>query len=368
MSTLEALDRAQMIKTFGKDAADFVEDAVLLGWKVLVNSTGTSITLKPYDDSAKRIHLSSRNRTKGGLRKHIRVLVKYADPARVSGVSKALEDKNLSREARTQVLTIMSKTLGEVAEVEHMQSEPPKERFVKPEVEKVQQQAAKKVQQERHIVSERPHLMHKRLGKSYPSKTTIERRWSDGVIDYVCAVPTCGMVSDNHLSFRGAHWAMHVRKGEGQPFDIKETQAVVDDPSYTEHAWTRKAALRAQRREALIALLKQINFQTLDVEVLADQVIEFYAPREGDADDKGPLTDTQVLDRIRSLVDRGMYAEQEKAIRERDQQIEELSSYADQQMATLRKEALEAEQRAIKAESTMQALRELVADMIPEGG
>lgn len=352
----------QITKTFGKEVPGFLSFAASAGWKVIFNNTGTSITLVPYDNSDHRIHISARNKGRS-IKRFYKMIAKHSDPQRIAALDDIWNRKDLPQEAKDLLIDFHG--IASVADsFEAMEDEapPPPKPKKATAVEEAEAKVAQQVKRERHIVSERPHLMHKRLGKSYPSKTTIERRWSDGVIDYACAVPTCDKTSDSHLSFRGAHWAMHVRNGEAEPFDEKEAAAtVVDDPSYTEHAWTRKAAARQSRVDAITSLLKGIDLKKITPEELAEQIVEFLGDSVGGGGGLGaPLTDAEVIDRIRTLVDRGTYADQEKAIRDRDQQIEDLMSYAEQRERELEERALLAEQEATKAKAQWDALVEII--------
>ncbi len=389
--------RSQVVKTFGAEAADFLEQAAALGWRIMLNSTNTSITLVPYDNGPKKIHLSSRNKNKGALRKHIKTLVRFADPACIAVADELAASDSIPEEAKSLLLQLHGlEQLGrdggviqmhddeeettkkdqrrqakrEAAAALEAQIEAKKEQTM-PAVPPPTQ-VAERVAQERRIVSERPTLMHhtigQRGGRSYPSQTTNERHYSDGTVEFVCRC--CGETSENRRAFGGAHWAMHVRKGEAEAVDYNENlKNLVDDPNYTEPAWTRKATLREKRTIELKNLLDGLDLATITAEDLAKEIMEFLGDNGtgGGGGKAEPLTDSQVLDRIRTLVDRGTYADQEKAIFERDQQIEDLMSYSEQREQELAEKLLMAEQRATKAEATMGAFFELVQEMKGEG-
>lgn len=365
--TAERPNREQVVKTFGREAAEFIEVAASLGWKVVFNNTGTSITVVSYDER-KRLHLSSRNKGGGLFRKYSKTLAKFAEPDR-AGTVIALSETDLPHEVKREVnLMLGAIELNREDGAVVLPEEPKKERFVPTPAA-----VAERVKDKRHIVSERPAMMHlrpgtdKRPGKSYPSLTTIERRWSDGSIDYACAVPTCGETSENRLAFRGPHWAMHVRKGEAEPVDDdKSRRGAVDDPSYTESAYSRKQSLKEKRRRELSELLKGINLAEISEEDLADQIMEYLESQMGGGGGGPlePLTPEQIIDRIRTLVDTGTYSEQEQAIRERDQQIEELMAYAEERETALQTDLLEAKQHAALAEARLEALRDLINEEV----
>lgn len=372
--TNEVPDRDQIVKTFGREAAEFITLAAGFGWRIISTAKGTSLTLIPYDNGPKRIHLSAKNRNRGALRKQIKTLVKYADPNSRDFVSDAIADDSLPQEAQELAKSLFMESGGHrIASGQAFQTEeeafpePEKpEPKPKPKKASVDEQARQRVTRERHIISERPAMMHQHIkggtGRSYPSKTTVERRWSDGTTDYVCSVSGCSKEpSQNRLAFSGSHWAMHVRKGEAEPFDESEARAsTVEDPSYTEPAYTRQRS-EPTRRETLIKALQAVDLKSISVEDLADTVLAVLESTGiGGGSEPKELTDAEVLNRIRRLVDRGHYADQEQQILQRDQQIEDLMTYSERREQELEAAVLDAQQRATAAEEHLQALRDLV--------
>jgi uncharacterized protein YgbK (DUF1537 family) len=115
-------------------------------------------------------------------------------------------------------------------------------------------------------------------------------------------------------------------------------------------------------------MLAGVDLANVTVDDLAAMIVEFLGDNGGGGGGSAePMTDEQIIDRIRSLVDRGTYADQEKALLERDQRIEELMSYAEQREAELADKLLEAEQRAVASESHLQALRDLINESLTKG-
>lgn len=355
-------------RKMGPDALNLIEFSVAVGWKLIVSSPESVALRAPGDPCPKTIHLSARNKGKAPLRKMIGTIKRYGDPARVHVLKEAAtgspyEDGTF--EALLAALTTMSDDF-------EVYLPKPKERFVEekevaiPKAPPVKAALPKEREQERNIVSEQPALMHYSLstsgGKSYPSPTTNERKWSDGVIDYACSVKGCGKESDNRLAFRGAHYAMHVRKGEVPAFDMKALRSqVVDDPNYTEHAWERKTGIRDARSRALAALLAELDLKNLSADELAEKIMDWLAVQGGGGGgfNGEPLSDAQVLDRVRVLVDRGNYSAQADKIEDLGQQVEDTMIYAEQ----IEELAKSAEERAAKAEGTLAAFRDLVSEL-----
>lgn len=375
----ESPSREQIVRTFGGDAADFIEHAAALGWRVLFNSTGTSITLIPYDDGPKRIHLSARNKNRGALRKHIKTLIRHGDPKALK-MAESLVASDFPEDAKSQFLKVMgAETLNETGvQVQEPEEKPTPKRARKPEKAAPEKPTEAEVPvptpavmatSKKRIINETPALMHYTLGqnggKSYPSQTTLERHYSDGSTEYVCVC--CQAVSENRRAFGGAHWAMHVRKNEAKPVDDDQNRKnLIDDPSYTEPAWTRKADLRAKRIAELTSLLNDLDFDGLTNEEIAEKVMDFLGDNGmggGGGGSAAPLTAEETLDRIRTMIDRGTYAAQEQAIYEREKQLDDLTQYAEAREQELQEKLLVAEQRAVKAESTMSAFIELVQEI-----
>jgi hypothetical protein len=369
-------------KILGTGAIDLASIALTVGWEVKYSNHGNGLLLIA-PGGLKTINLSSKHKGSGDYRGMTRTIIRYGDQDVVKRLRMAASDSTMSNARFSEVLSIAGLTAS-VLEVTPIKSVPaPKGAFgqeqvlVTPETTvktaPVQISAPKPVP--RHIVSQRPALMHYSLtqtgGKSYPSKTSVERKWSDGTIDYQCAVSTCDGTSTNRRSFAGPHWAMHVRKGEAEPVpESAAKETIIDDPSYTEHGFTkisngRKSNAASQRIADLLGSIEL--WREMTSEELAERLAAALFPKDVPIDvEYMPLTADQIVARIRRMVDGGTYAEQEAVIETERTRIEELvaevktitTSYADDMATALG--------RAERAEGNLRAFHSLLGEAIIE--
>lgn len=179
-------------------------------------------------------------------------------------------------------------------------------------------------------------------GRHYASRAVVERRWSDGSTDYVCAKPGCGYTNAKPHSVR-SHWARskdhvdlgtRVAKARG-PLEI--------GPAYEPHhrpTPDRVAAilaLLAQRPNVGTDLpLDELVAEILSADMERDPLYERGALGVVPA---GPMTDEQILDAIRGLVGGTTQAEVED----------------------LRRQLSDAHEAVARLTEERQALRELLA-------
>lgn len=158
------------------------------------------------------------------------------------------------------------------------------------------------VDKPRHIVRVERWMARKAPGRNggtvYPSEAVLQREWSDGTIDYVCAEDGCDYVSENPKSV-SAHHGYHRRGVKWTP--PGETTI---DPSYTEPMSSRGY----QPTERLVALVaEQVRLALaagMDPESVAAALLEWFHERPDlpDPEPREPLTDAQIVERIRLLV------------------------------------------------------------------
>jgi hypothetical protein len=374
MPTVEREDiRAELAEALGREAIRFIEQAAALGWRVLTSNHGQNVTLVPipeYDNPSRRIHLSvrGRNNTSQLMKMHKRVvryslIQKFKEEGKLPPEVENMSIDRIVAGMRENESGAFLAAMGDQALASDDQNlialptEKPKERFVKPIPTPAEVAAKQKAA--RHIISERPAIMHAGAGRGYPSKTTIERKWSDGTTDYACALDTCGEISNNRRAFAGAHWGMHIRKGEAD-FATQDLQ-YIEDPSHQGTQGYTKANYRLNKLKQLLA---GIDLTKMPADDLAEQIDE-YLRRDTDDVPSEPLTAEQVVDRIRRIVDRGHYTEQEQRIAELAEQIDQVTLYADQQIADAEERANAQTQRANALEETLGALQELLAGVMP---
>jgi hypothetical protein len=219
------------------------------------------------------------------------------------------------------------------------------------------------------VVDERPWLAHfgakPRGGRRYPSPVVRERTWSDGHVDYVCALDGCGWDNERPLSV-----ARHYGRAAGHPAVGREAQrrGHVIDLSYTEAMNPRGSIPTDQRVQRWATRLRKILDEVTlsgdldaDAALLAEHLVEqLPTPSSGDGE---PLTAEEILDRIRTLVDRGEYLRLRAELTETCQRVGQL----EEDLLVAKRVAVEEHQRAAHAVDTMRALRELISEETEEG-
>jgi hypothetical protein len=151
----------------------------------------------------------------------------------------------------------------------------------------------------------RPYLARKHSGKDggtrYESETTLERDWGNGVIDYCCAFAGCDYDSGNPRSVAMHYGQQHTRKGESEPAG---TGPLHLDPAYTEPLSSRYTPTERLMR-ALMDVLIALDEDTLSAEDRARAILTWMHDRpdiEHEERPLVPLTDRQILDKVRMLV------------------------------------------------------------------
>jgi len=167
---------------------------------------------------------------------------------------------------------------------------------------------------------------------TYPSPTAMERRWSDGSVDFPCRWPGCEYVGRS-LRSTSNHYRAHEKVGTLPPADGVAT----------DHVPEPRIGARVDRLAAELAAARDAGIDPTDAEATARFVIERRVERNDHSDAEAvELSPDQILDRIARLVDRG---ETPRLRAEVDDLTERLAA---------------AEQRAQLAEDTMGALRDLL--------
>jgi hypothetical protein len=152
----------------------------------------------------------------------------------------------------------------------------------------------------------RPYLARKHSGKDggtrYESQTTLERVWPDGQTDYQCAFPGCTWQSPSPKSVAMHYGQEHTRKGESEgagegPHHI--------DPEYTEPLTSRDYRPTQRLVDALADWIDTTDLTALTPQDLAVLFLT-WAHERPDIEHVErpliPLTDKQILDKVRMLV------------------------------------------------------------------
>lgn len=178
------------------------------------------------------------------------------------------------------------------------------------------------------IVNQRPWLARHSSGETggrvYPSRTVIERKWSDGALDYKCALEGCEYTDPVPQTV-----ASHYRASNDHP--------MVEPPTAEElmrtEPWVPRKSSPADRMQRLARELAWALEQVGGTDgpavadgLLAEQLAEVIVrerdrKRQTEEEERGPLTADQVIERIRRLVDDGSYYRAVTRERELEDQV-----------------------------------------------
>lgn len=201
------------------------------------------------------------------------------------------------------------------------------------------------VKPERTIVSEKPWMAARSIGADgahlYPSEAVVQREWSDGSIDYVCAYEGCEWSRSNARSVASHYAGTHSRGKGKQP--QHEVVAVDPDRSYTPTQrlvdalaeYLRDARLEGTEEDVALAALRWMHLR----------------PDLGDPEDRtrGPLArepEGETLAKIRDLLGE-------------DPRIAALEAERDRWKA----EALASAETLARVQADLTALQEMVASI-----
>lgn len=198
-------------------------------------------------------------------------------------------------------------------------------------------------------VSRRPWLARQGTSRKdatadlYESQAVVEVTWSDGTVTYSCSMEGCAYTSDNPRSV-SSHFRAHVRKGEHTPVGNLARPAVAKDvpidPATIGDGYKGKGSTYSPTERLVKALAHALEQAgTADLTALAYAALMWSHDRPDlpDPEAREPLTDAQVIQRIRSLVGGrdpeteealrnalGTVAEQEETVRLQEQALEHL--------------------------------------------
>lgn len=167
----------------------------------------------------------------------------------------------------------------------------------------------------------RPWLARKHAGKDggtrYESQTTLEVIWPDGKTEYRCAFQDCGYTADKPRSVAQHYGQQHTRKGESEPAGAGPHHI---DPEYTEPVTTRDYRPTQRLLAAATEMIYNLMYEDgMNAETLALAFLTWAHDRpdiEHTERPLVPLTDKQILDKIRMLVGQPDQSDEIAALRE----------------------------------------------------
>lgn len=209
---------------FHQKMRDLIGTAIDLGWSARQDPThtargNTSVLLHNYDGTVSIRVTPVRQINDAKLETMRRKVVRYADPVKRFAVAALLDQ---AAERGRDPVTQLIEALPSSAQAIMFETVPETERVV---------------------TGERPWLARKAAsskgGKVYESATAIERTWSDGSMDYICAFPGCGWTNVRARSVANHYGSAHTAKGETEPY--------VQTPTYPGHDYFEPLTHRPYR-------------------------------------------------------------------------------------------------------------------------
>lgn len=338
----ETYDRAVLPTWMKRDLRDVIDMAVALGWIIHI-STADAVTITSPNER-KKYHFSPSGRTSIPLTRVRKDLFKHGDPAKVETLERATKvAQQGDREKARQMVEELPYTGDPGTVVDHTAEDEKAredEQRRRAEAQQKKETSVTEDKPERTLVSKRPMIAKGGKSHGYESKTTIERHWSDGSIDYECA-QGCGYTSDERTAV-SRHVAGKHNKGKGtQPMPPRFAADV-------------SGATRYKPRESRIAALAEViermmMTDTQDPKEIARTALTWVHEQTRDqtehAIEAEPLTPEETLNKIRMLLDDGTMGEALK-------RIEDLET-----------RAVAAEERASKAKADLTAFVSLAQDL-----
>jgi hypothetical protein len=166
----------------------------------------------------------------------------------------------------------------------------------------------------------RPWLAHKasnvKGGVRYESEAVIEVEHVDGSLTYECALEGCEYTNPNPRGVAVHYGKAHTMKGEVEP--ASQNGPTVIDPEYTEPLLDRDYNPTARLVDALVEVLAKLNGHGTDREK-AVEILRWFRLRpdiEHTTRDTEPLSDSDILGRIRRLVGQPDLREELQAARD----------------------------------------------------
>lgn len=370
------LDAPQVIVTstrgWTKAAKDALELAMDLGWAV-ARTTGRGAVLLHHEDGEGQITLTPRLNSQGRayenvisqLRKHGTLTAALADERAngdVVSLERTMKDIGLGEDVdAAEAIRLVdahrlekNRAYRRGPRPENLMTETP------PEMEIPVTPAALSVVKddvkgdkpaERTVVEIGPWMarnsMSSKGGMLYPSSAVTERHWSDDTVDYVCPSPGCGYESDKPRSVANHFGAKH--STEDTNAESARRSRFLDPQTTWEVNPRRDAAIHRLTHEIAAAMAAGA---TTPEELAKAIVLERIRVRGSHAEvEVETLTDTDILMRIRRLVDTGQLAAMET-------EVENLSA----EKAALEAENVRLSQEAGTYRGRWTALRDIITD------
>ena len=329
--------------TYSANVSRTIGLGVQLGWLAYLSKNGDVRLEAPDNGETPGAKVFFHPRKKEGhhrIKQIQREIVKGGDPMRLAFAQGTFGAENISNDTAYDSLDKMRDGLT-----------------VKVEEDAPLVEVAAVQPNERRLVKQGPMLAKATEGRGYKSDTTIEREWSDGTTDYKCA--RCDFNSTDRLAVR-SHWQVHVKEDESarversKVFPAEVPNAVLYAPRQA-----RVAALAAALGDYFGSYDLSDAGSPVSVEEVSRQALTWVheQSRKGsilsaEAED---MSDSEVLARIRTLLDKG---EQAHRVEDLQRRLDDAEARLEQVQEAQR----QAEEKARKAEDTLHTFKELLRD------
>lgn len=335
------VDKTEPINTQGM--ADVAIQALMLGldlgWEATVMHNGSLRLSIDHDGRAVAVNLPSNQTSikEGVARSWLRKVIRYGDPMKMELLTTAYQNLNspdsaerASAEAYVRGLhsSGIQKNPGLLARMIKVEGGGTVADYAETVLEREIDEVTAEVTREMdalvgagppvpdpdpaaervpHVVKVKPwmakHSISGSQARTYESKAVLERKWSDGSADYQCSL--CDYTNAEARSVSAHYGKSHPE----QPATPAYEEVMVNPGAH----WTPTE--RQQGRIRRLANEMQAASEALGGEMTAYECAQWIVQHRDEARDKHledegtPLTNDQVVARIRSLVDGGVYAD-----------------------------------------------------------
>lgn len=276
---------------FDRRARAMVKDMIDHGWTGRVSSKGHWIGRSPDGTATISVarNMDAPNRARQNTEAEWTRWKRTQHPVAVAAVDAADDALRAGEFVAAEILErAAAKHLA--AEMTELAVEPPSAIYAVPD---------------RTVVRSEPWHAHKAPsptgGTKYRSEAVVERQWSDGAVDYLCALEGCGYTSDVARSV-SSHYAAHTRAGETRPASGAAVVDLVPGFDYVEHLTSREYQPTDRLLDALTAFLDEMG--TMETRDLARAFLTWAHERpdlEPVEREPRTLTAEEIVERIRLL-------------------------------------------------------------------
>lgn len=318
------------------DQRSLIITAVGMGWSFMVKSDNNCTLRAPAPNEGQTIHVSGRRKS-GPIVQLLKKVEKYGNPLLVPN----LEDDKSIDHFITQTEHAV-KTAPERAPA-------PVSTPVEPDMDhgptRKEVEAQKVRKKRRKIILRQPMISKGGSLGGYSSNIAVERHYDDGSINYKCV--RCDFVGESPRSM-ASHWGKHVREDERNRGGHRGVDVPLEREAY--QPTEERLNSLADSLENLLKVGIDWSDPTAAARQLAYRALLWENDRRhrGESGLREPLSDTELLNKIRAMVDNGLY----DALRE---EIADLKATVEVQEARV----LAAEEEHQKTREKMLALRDL---------